>query len=153
MVSGVKQILLKTPHPAARTLPSVMKPPWNCHSLPLNLEFVSHDLLKSDWSTRIQMLAQANYNNLLSTSLIFVFQQQWACWFQHCSVSSAAHQVTHAEWKLLWLHTTLTSPCPHFAIMSKVMHSKPNTQPLWNDCRWKCLGSVRHITWPISFGH
>lgn len=103
----------------------VMKPPWNCHSLPLNLEFVSHDLLKSDWSTRIQMLAQANYNNLLSTSLIFVFQQQWACWFQHCSVSSAAHQVTHAEWKLLWLRTTLTSPCPHFAIMSKVMHSKP----------------------------
>lgn len=51
MVSGVNLILLKTPHPAARTQPSVSESHEAALKLSLitsNLEFVSHVLLTSD---------------------------------------------------------------------------------------------------------
>lgn len=51
MVSGVKQILLKTPHPAAKTQPLLSESHEAALKLSLittNLEFVLHDLLKYD---------------------------------------------------------------------------------------------------------
>lgn len=51
MMSGVKHILLKTPHPASKTQPSLSESheaDLKMSLITTNLEFVLHDLLKHD---------------------------------------------------------------------------------------------------------
>lgn len=135
MVSGVKQILLKTPHPAAETQPLLCESHEAAVKLSLittNLKFVCMiywimiKVLKYSWHNKqiiiicCQLhLIQTNSNQSADSSIA-----QSALLIVNCCTSSHTRRVEN----LLWLHNMLTSSRQLFAIMSSVRHSKPVQQ-------------------------